>query len=57
MHFEAADKMKNFEAGIFNILDDKKKELERQGRKIYNFSDGTPDIEPEESVIQTVAEA
>ena len=57
MHFEAADKMKNFEAGIFNILDDKKKELERQGRKIYNFSVGTPDFEPEESVMQAVAEA
>ena len=29
MIIEAADKMKNFEAGIFNILDDKKKELEK----------------------------
>ena len=48
MHFEAADKMKNFEAGIFNILDDKKKELEAQGRKIYNFSVGTPDFEPQD---------
>lgn len=57
MHFEAADKMKNFEAGIFNILDDKKKELEAQGRKIYNFSVGTPDFEPQEHVMRAVSEA
>ena len=57
MIIEAADKMKNFEAGIFNILDDKKKELEKQGRKIYNFSVGTPDFETEEHIMRTVAEA
>ena len=27
MNFEPAEKMKNFEAGIFQILDEKKKEL------------------------------
>ena len=57
MIFEAADKMKNFEAGIFNILDDKRKELESQGRKIYNFSVGTPDFEPEEHIMNAVSEA
>lgn len=57
MMIEAAEKMKNFEAGIFNILDDKKKELERQGRKIYNFSVGTPDFEPQEHVMKAMAEA
>ena len=29
MNFEPAEKMKNFEAGIFQILDKKKKELEK----------------------------
>lgn len=57
MIFEAACKMKNFEAGIFNILDDKKKELEKQGRTIYNFSVGTPDFEPEEHIMKAVSEA
>ena len=57
MIFEAADKMKNFEEGIFNILDDKRKELESQGRKIYNFSVGTPDYEPEEHIMKAVSEA
>ena len=41
MNFKPAEKMKNFEAGIFQILDKKKKELEKQGKKIYNFSVGT----------------
>ena len=45
MNFKPAEKMKNFEAGIFQILDKKKKELEKQGKKIYNFSVGTPDFE------------
>ena len=45
MNFEPAEKMKNFEAGIFQILDEKKKELQKQGKKIYNFSVGTPDFE------------
>lgn len=57
MNYETADKMKNFEAGIFNILDDRKKELEKQGRKIYNFSVGTPDFEPPEHVMKAVSEA
>mgnify|MGYP000152023852 FL=1 len=33
MNFKPAEKMKNFEAGIFQILDKKKKELEKQGKK------------------------
>ena len=50
MNFEPAEKMKNFEAGIFQILDEKKKELQKQGKKIYNFSVGTPDFETPECV-------
>ncbi len=57
MNYKAADKMKNFEAGIFNILDEKKKELEKQGRTIYNFSIGTPDFETPKPVREAVAEA
>lgn len=57
MQYEAAEKMHNFEAGIFQILDEKKKELEKQGRKIYNFSVGTPDFQTPEHVMQAVAQA
>ena len=57
MNFEPAEKMKNFEAGIFQILDEKKKELQKQGKKIYNFSVGTPDFETPECVMKAVSEA
>ena len=33
MNFEPAEKMKNFEAGIFQILDEKKKELQKTGKE------------------------
>ena len=39
MNFEPAEKMKNFEAGIFQILDEKKKELQKDlgsSRKVGN---------------------
>ena len=57
MNFEPAEKMKNFEAGIFQILDEKKKELQKQGKKIYNFSVGTPDFETPECVMKAVSKA
>ena len=37
MSFEIADKMKNFETGIFNVLDDKKKELNYNQRRKINI--------------------
>lgn len=37
MIIEAADKMKNFEAGIFNILDDKKKNWRNRDEKFIIF--------------------
>ena len=57
MSFEIADKMKNFETGIFNVLDDKKKELEAQGKKIYNLSVGTPDFKPQKHIMEAVSKA
>ena len=57
MKIEKADKMKGFEAGIFTILNEKKMEVERTGRKIYNFSIGTPDFEPFPHIMKTVSDA
>ena len=57
MKIEKADKMKGFEAGIFTILNEKKTEVERTGRKIYNFSIGTPDFEPFPHIMKTVSDA
>ena len=33
MNFEPAEKMKNFEAGIFQILDKKKERIRKTGKK------------------------
>ena len=46
-----------FQAGIFAVLNEKKEELEQQGRRIYNLSVGTPDFEPAPHVMAAVAEA
>lgn len=57
MSIQFADRMKDYEAGIFQVLNDKKDEAERQGKKIYNLSVGTPDFPPAEHVVRAVAEA
>lgn len=52
---EVAGRMKDFEAGIFQILNEKKLEVEREGKKVYNFSVGTPDFAPAEHIMHAVA--
>lgn len=49
--------MEQFGRGIFNVLDDKKKEVEAAGRTVYNFSIGTPDFKPGQHVIDALSEA
>lgn len=46
-----------FQAGIFAVLNEKKEELIRQGRKVYNLSVGTPDFQPAPHVMAAVSEA
>ncbi len=53
LHF--AKRMDQFQAGIFNVLDDKRKELEQTGRKVYNLSIGTPDFLPEPHVTEALS--
>lgn len=57
MSIQFADRMKDYEAGIFQVLNDKKAEAEKQGKKIYNLSVGTPDFPPAEHVMNAVIEA
>jgi len=57
LELEFADRMKDFEEGIFQILDEKRLEMVKEGRKVYNFSVGTPDFKPAEHIIQAVASA
>lgn len=55
LHF--ASRMKDYEEGIFQVLNEKKNELERQGRKVYNLSVGTPDFKPQQRIIDAVVNA
>lgn len=52
-----AKRMKEYEAGIFQVLNEKKEAAERQGKKIYNLSVGTPDFPPAEHIVRAVTEA
>lgn len=53
----AAKRLSHFRTGIFAELNQKKEELQAQGRTVYNLSVGTPDFEPPAHVIRAVTEA
>lgn len=57
MKVQTADRMQEFEEGIFQVLNEKKEELLKQGRTVYNLSVGTPDFPPAKHIMQAVAEA
>ena len=57
MKFEFSRKSNSIEGGIFNILNDKKKELLNKGMKVYNFSIGTPDFQPAPHIMEAMQEA
>ena len=52
-----ADRMNQLEEGIFQVLNEKKLQREEQGKKVYNFSVGTPDFHPAQHIIDAVVEA
>lgn len=57
MQMHPSKRMEHFEEGIFQVLNEKKKEMEAQGRKVYNFSVGTPDFKPAKHIMDAVAQA
>lgn len=57
MELKFATRMKDYEEGIFQVLNEKKNELLEQGRTVYNLSVGTPDFEPAKHIIDAVVEA
>lgn len=57
MELQFADRMKDFEEGIFQLLNEKKNEREAQGKKVYNLSVGTPDFEPARHIMEAVKAA
>ncbi len=57
MGFTFSDKANRIQAGIFAVLNEKKIEMEKQGKKTYNLSVGTPDFKPAQHVMDAVSEA
>lgn len=57
MELKFADRMKDFEEGIFQVLNEKKNERLAQGKKVYNLSVGTPDFKPAEHIVDAVVKA
>ena len=57
MKLTFSDKTEMFGEGIFTVLNEKKNEMVKEGKKIYNLSVGTPDFEPPEHIRKAVAEA
>ena len=47
----------DFKPGIFGALNEKKEQLLKEGRKVYNLSVGTPDFEPAPHVMKAMEEA
>lgn len=57
MKLNFSKKSNAIEGGIFNLLDDKKKKLLKEGREVFNFSIGTPDFKPAPHIMEAMAEA
>lgn len=54
-HFSSL--INDFRPGIFGTLNEKKEELLKEGRKVYNLSVGTPDFRPAPHVMKAMQEA
>ncbi len=57
MQIIPANRMNHFGEGIFQVLNEKKREVEASGKKVYNFSVGTPDFPPAKHIMEAVAKA
>ncbi len=57
MRIRFSEQMQSFQPGIFTQLEEKRQELQAQGKTIYNLSVGTPDFETPAPVREAVSEA
>lgn len=57
MEIRFANRMNDFQPGIFNVLDDRKNHRLAQGKPVYNLSIGTPDFLPEVHIVEALAQA
>ena len=52
-----SEMVNGFKTGIFATLNEKKEELIKEGRKVYNLSVGTPDVKPAPHVMKAMQDA
>jgi LL-diaminopimelate aminotransferase len=52
-----SERMKHFGENIFTVLLNRKREMEKEGKKIIDLSVGTPNIPPAEHVIRAMTDA
>lgn len=57
MNIVPSKRLDHFATGVFADLNEKKLQLEAKGRKIYNFSIGTPDFVPEKHIMDAISQA
>lgn len=57
MRLNVAQRMEEFQPGIFNVLDERRQQRLAQGLPVYNLSIGTPDFLPDPHVVQALAQA
>lgn len=57
MKLNVAQRMEEFQPGIFNVLDERRQQRLTQGLPVYNLSIGTPDFLPDPHVVQALAQA
>lgn len=55
--FQFSEMVNGFQPGIFAALNEKKEELVKAGRKVYNLSVGTPDFQPAPHIRKAVQDA
>lgn len=57
MNIQFADRMSDYKEGIFQLLDEKKEERLKGGKKVYNLSVGTPDFAPAPHIMEALLES
>ena len=56
MNITFSERSQKFQAGIFAVLNEKKMELEKAGKTIYNLSVGTPDFRTAPHIMEAVSQ-
>ena len=54
MEIHSSKRLEHFQTGIFAFLDEKRIEMEAKGRKVVNFSIGTPDFTAPDEVVEAL---